>query len=252
MDGLDPETTTGPEEPAGSRRRWSRSSPRSNQARAAICDGSQLRPADSPRRASWQSLAPQLAGHAAGALAAGDPACLRRPIPPGRSSRRACSTRVPVQQAQQQEQQRQAQVQHQQFETLWRPAGCASHRRCSAATRRQQTRPTNATSRSIWPSDGVAAGSRSCRCSRPIRCCHRQKRARPSGEAAQYRAIKSAPKAVPQALPTVQRPGVQRDGPRRWRQQLEDPSSAEAAGRRPGRTAAGIAGQIRSLKRSAT
>ena len=38
---------------------------------------------------------------------------------------------------------------------------------------------------------------------------------RMAGEAIRYqRMIKSAPKAVPQALPTVQRPGVQRDGPR--------------------------------------
>ena len=33
-------------------------------------------------------------------------------------------------------------------------------------------------------------------------------------DAAQYRRIKAAPKAVPQGLPKVQRPGVQQDRPR--------------------------------------
>jgi hypothetical protein len=69
-------------------------------------------------------------------------------------------------------------------------------------------------------------------------------------DAAQYRRIKSAPKAVPQGLPSVQRPGVARDVPRSGDNSSKIQTLQRQLATAHGEKAARLAGQIRSLKRA--
>jgi hypothetical protein len=152
-----------------------------------------------------------------------------------------------IQQAQQQEQQRQALVQNQQFEATV----------ASEDTRltemfggdKAQADAANAALVSFLGRSGVPRGEMVSviRANPALQTAEARLAA---WKAEEYDRIKSAPKAVPEALPAVQRPGVQRDGPRPGDNSSKIQNLQKQLAGANGDKAARIAGQIRSLRRS--
>jgi hypothetical protein len=145
-----------------------------------------------------------------------------------------------IQGAQTQWQQQQAQFKHQQFEATV-VAGDARLTEMFGGDKAAADAANNAT---ISAEHGIH-GTRCSRFSRPIRCCQRRKRVGPFGKAAEYRKIKSAPKAIPKSLPAVQRPGVQQDTPRTGDKSSKIQALQKQLATAKGDKADRIAGQIK-------
>jgi hypothetical protein len=71
-----------------------------------------------------------------------------------------------------------------------------------------------------------------------------------AADAIKYQRMVKAPKAVPQSLPQVQRPGVARDVPRGTDNSSKIQALQKQLASAKGDKAARIAGQIKSLKRA--
>ena len=154
-----------------------------------------------------------------------------------------------IQHAQQQEQQRQAQVQLQQFETTRQQYSRASDEAIGPMTVAEKTEMVE----ELVSYVGEFGISREqfAREAETNLALHHPAFQRMAADAIKYRRIKSAPKAVPQALPPVQRPGVSQPN----RSGADNSSKIQALQKQlataNGERAARLAGKIRSLKRSA-
>lgn len=154
-----------------------------------------------------------------------------------------------IQQAQQQEQQRQAQVQHQQFQATRQQYSRASDEALGPMTVAEKAEMLE--DLVSYVAEYGISREQFAREAETNLALHHPAFQRMAADAVRYQRIIKAPKAVPQSLPTVQRPGVSEPNRRATDNSSKIQALQRQLGSANGEKAARIAGQIRSLKKSA-